>query len=204
MFKLHSFILAAILVFGFFQTEKTHAQVKVVTPAFSVGIAAMATSGKMGNGLTDAPDRDMIFYPVAVFTGFNMKKVRLGLNYEYMIGNQTTDPSSVANTNTGGKGSSLGVRLEYYDGIQSFGAVYRASSDYALEKKTVTGASVNYKGSGGYSIQYMRKIKNRFGFVIDYTSEEFKDSLSTKNIKWNRVGLGIVFANFGGQRGGSR
>jgi hypothetical protein len=201
MFKLHYFMLTAFLALNFLGLNKARAQARLAVPKYSIGVAAMAATGKMGNGLSDAPDRDMILYPVVLFTGFNMRKFRLGLNYEYMMANQTTKPADVANTNTSGKGSSLGLRLEYYDGVQSFGGVYRLSSDYALDKKTAAGDEVKYKGTNGFSVQYMRKIKNRIGFIIDYSSEEFKDSLSSQNIKWSRVGIGIVFANFGGPPG---
>ena len=169
---------------------------------FSYGISTEVGKGSMGNGLADAPQRDMLFIPISLFGGFNIKKVRLGLNYEYLIGNQSTDPINVANTNLSGKGSALGVRLDYYTGIQSIGLVYRLSSDYTPDKQTFAGTSVKYKGSFGYSIQYMRQIKNRWGFIVDYTAEEYKESLTSSPIKWNRIGLGVVFSNFGAVGGG--
>jgi len=81
--------------------------------------------------------------------------------------------------------------------------VYRASTSYTLEKQTAAGVSATYKGSG-FSIQYTRQIKKRFGFVIDYTTETFNDSLASGNIKWDRIGLGIVFSNFAGSSGRGR
>lgn len=197
--KLHYFTIIMFSVLSLLTAEQSFAQRSSGgsgASKFSLGVMALAGKGTMGNGLSDAPDRDMMFFPVAFFAGYNIKKFRLGVNYEYMMGNQTTTPADVANTNVSGTGSSLGVRLEYYDGVQGIGAVYRASTSYNLEKQTVAGTSATYKGSSGFSIQYMRQIKNRFGFVIDYTSEEFSESLTTANIKWNRIGLGIVFANF--------
>jgi len=174
-------------------------------PKFSVGVMALVGQGKMGNGLTgngNAPDRDMLFTPVGLFLGYNFKKFRLGLNYEYMIGGQTTEPAEVGDTNLSGTGTAPGIRLEYYDGKNAFGAVYRLSSEYKLDKQTFAGTAATYKGSGGFSIQYMRQIKNKLGIVVDYTTEEYSESLTTGNVKWNRVGLGIVFSNFAG--GGGR
>lgn len=169
-------------------------------PKFSFGLMALGGTGKMGNGLADAPDRDMFYTPVGLFAGFNLKKFRIGLNYEYMIAGQTTEPSTVANTNLSGTGTSPGLRLEYYDGKNAFGIVYRVSDSFTLDKVTFAGAKATYKGSGGISIQYMRQLKNKIGLVVDYTTETFSDSLSTGNVKWSRMGLGIVFSNFSGGR----
>jgi hypothetical protein len=170
-------------------------------PRFSVGIYALAGQGKMGNGLADAPDRDMLHTPAGIFLGFNMKRFRLGINYEYNMVGQTTDTASVADTNLAGTSTAPGLRLEYYDGKNSFGAVYRVSDEYKLEKQTPGGLSSVYKGSGGFSVQYMRQLKGRVGLVLDYTSQEYSDSLSTGNIKWSRAGIGIVISNFGGAKG---
>ena len=57
------------------------------------------------------------------------------------------------------------------------------------------GAAVVYKSKGGFQVQYYRQIKKRFGFVIDYTTETFDDSLASV-VKWDRIGLGIVLTNF--------
>lgn len=167
---------------------------------FSAGAMLLMGTGKMGNGLADAADRDMLYTPVGLFVGFNIKKIRLGLNYEYMIAGQTAEPATVGNTNVSGTGTSPGVRLEYYDGKNSFGLVYRLSDSYSLDKITFAGDKAIYKATGGITVQYMRQIKNKIGFVIDYTTETFSDSLTTGNVKWNRIGAGIVFSNFAGGR----
>lgn len=192
--KLH-YLVTAIFALGCLVTTETFAQSQ--PPRFSAGAMLLAGKGKMGNGLADAPERDMTYIPVGLFAGVNFKKFRVGLNYEYMMSSQDTDPAEVANTNVSGNGTSIGARLEYYNGKHSIGAVYRASTTYTLEKQTAAGVSATYKGSG-FSLQYTRQIKNRFGFVIDYTQETFNDSLASGNIKWDRVGLGIVFSNFAG------
>ncbi len=164
---------------------------------FSIGAMVLGGQGKMGNGQTDAPDRDMFYIPVAFYAGFNIKKFRLGVNYEYSLTNQTTDPATVASTNLSGTTNALGLRLEYYNGSQSIGAVYRASVSHALEKQTFLATSATYKGSG-LSVQYMIQIKKKIGLVLDYTMDTYSDSLATGSIKSNRVGLGLVFANFAG------
>lgn len=166
---------------------------------FSAGVIAMMGTGKMGNGLADAPDRDMLFTPINLFLGFNIKKFRLGLNYDYMMVGQTTDPTTVANTNVSGTGAAPGVRLEYYDGKTSAGLIYRLSDTYNLDKITFAGTKAVYTGSGGISLQFTRQIKNKIGLVVDYTTETFSDSLSTGNVKWNRIGLGIIYSNFSGK-----
>jgi hypothetical protein len=166
---------------------------------FSFGAMLLMGTGKMGNGLTDAPDRDMIFTPVGLFAGVNIKKFRLGLNYEYMIAGQTAEPATVGNTNVSGTGTAPGVRLEYYDGKNSFGLVYRLSDTYNLDKITFAGSKATYKGTGGITVQFTRQLKNKIGFVIDYTTETFSDSLTTGNVKWNRIGAGIIFSNFAGK-----
>jgi hypothetical protein len=187
-----AFIFSIVILF------QTSSFAQSGNPKFSIGAAAMAGQGKMGNGASDAPDRDMIYIPIAFFAGFNIKKFRVGLNYEYFMGNQSTDPAEVAGTNTSGTGNALGLRLEFYNGKQSFGAVYRASSTFALEKQTLLGTTATYKGSG-FSLQYMVQLKKKFGLILDYTTDNYKDSLDTSPVKTSRVGLGVVFSNFTGR-----
>jgi len=168
-------------------------------PRFSAGVMALFGTGKMGNGLADAPDRDMTFTPIDLFLGVNIKKFRLGLNYDYMMVGQTTDPTTVANTNVSGTGAAPGIRLEYYDGKTSAGLVYRLSNTYNLDKITFSGNKAVYTGTGGLTIQFTRQIRNKIGLVLDYTTETFSDSLTTGKVKWSRMGLGIVYSNFTGK-----
>lgn len=163
-------------------------------PRFSLGMTIMGGQGQMGNGV-DVLDRDMIFTPIGLFLGFNIKKFRIGGNYEYYIAGQSTDPATVSNQNISGKGGATGVRLDYYDGKQSFGVIYRMSDTYTLDKATAAGNSVTYSSTSGYSVQYYRQIKKRFGIVLDYTSETFDTSLPN-SVKWSRMGIGIVISNF--------
>ncbi len=163
-------------------------------PKFSIGAMVEAGQGKMGNGV-DVPDRNMIYTPVSFFMGYNIRKLRLGLNYEYNIAGQSVDPAEVGGQNISGKGTAPGVRIDYYDGKQSFGVIYRVSDTFTLDKATVQGTTAVYKSKGGFQVQYFRQVKKRFGFVIDYTTETFDDSL-TNNVKWDRIGLGVVLTNF--------
>jgi hypothetical protein len=162
----------------------------------SVGVMALFGTGKMGNS-TDVLERSMLHTPVALFAGFNMKKFRLGINYEYNMVGQTDDPSALGNQNIGGKGSSAGLRLDFYDGKQSFGLIYRAMDKYTLDKPTLAGNVSEYEGKMGYSLQYYRQMKKKLGFVIDYTSSEMKSSAANSDdIKWTRISVGIVLTNF--------
>ena len=165
---------------------------------FSAGAMILFGQGSMGNG-SDVPDRAMLHTPVILFGGFNIKKFRLGLNYEYNMVGQTADPASIPGMqNLSGKGTALGARLEYYDGKQAAGLIYRLSDTYNLDKPTASGASVSYSGGGGISLQYYRQIKKNFGFVLDYTTETFKTSVPAPSpaIKWTRMSIGVVFTNF--------
>ena len=164
---------------------------------FSAGAMVLFGQGQMGNG-SDVPDRAMVHTPIALFGGFNIKKFRLGLNYEYNMVGQSADPTGVSNQNLSGTGTAMGLRLEYYDGKQSAGVVYRLSDSYSLTKPTIAGASSIYKGSGGLSFQYVRQIKKKFGIVLDYTMETFSESVPAPSgaIKWSRMAVGIVFTNF--------
>lgn len=203
MFKFKT-ILATAFVFlmSSLLSSTCWSQAGASAPRFSIGIYALGATGKMGNGLTDAQDRDMLHTPAGLFLGFNMKRFRLGLNYEYNLVGQTADVDSVGNTNLSGTSTAPGVRLEYYDGKNSFGAVYRVSDEYKLQKQTFAGTESTYKGSGGFSVQFMRVLKGKVGLIIDYTSQEYKESLTTGNVKWSRAGIGIVISNFGGASGG--
>ncbi|MBC7742194.1 MAG: hypothetical protein H7061_08355 [Bdellovibrionaceae bacterium] len=180
-----------IIVMGLVYSSSTLASGE---PRFSAGVIGSVGQGPMGNG-ADVPTRMMLFTSASVFTGFNYKKIRLGANYEYYRAGQTSDSSDVAGQNISGSGQTPGVRLDYYDGVQSFGVIYRLYDTYILERPTIQGLDVKYKAKSGFTVQYYRQFKKRFGFVIDFTSEEFDDSLTNK-IKWNRIGLGLVFTNF--------
>ncbi len=170
----------------------------------SVGAMVMFGQGKTGND-TDVLERSMIHTPIAVFAGFNIRKFRLGINYEYDLIGQSDDPASFSNQNIGGKSSSAGLRFDYYNGTSSFGAVYRLNDKYTLDKPTVSGATSEYEGKSGFSIQYYRQIKKKFGIVLDYSMGEYKSSNGNSNdIKWSRMGIGLVFTNFTGSSGRSR
>ena len=170
----------------------------------TVGAMMLFGSGQMGNDV-DVPNRGMLYTPIAVFAGINYKKLRVAINYEYNVVGQTEDPAGVLNQNIGGKGSAVGLRLEYYDGKQAFGLIYRASEKYTLDKATISGQTSEYDGTGGYGIQYYRQLKNRIGIVVDYTTGTLKSSAAVANsgdINWNRASIGLVFTNFAGGSGG--
>lgn len=182
-----------VILLATLYSSVSFAQAKV---SASVGAMVMMGSGKMGNS-TDVLNRSMLYTPVALFAGFNMKKFRLGLNYEYSVVGQTDDPSTLGNQNIGGKGSSAGLRLGFYDGKQAFDLIYRAMDKYTLDKPTLAGNVAEYDGKMGFSIQYYRQLKKKFGFVIDYTSSEMKSSAANSDdIKWDRISIGIVLSNF--------
>ncbi len=75
----------------------------------------------------------MVSTPIELFAGVNFKKFRLGLNYKNNMSGQSADPATITGQqNLSGKGTAIGLRLEYYDGKQSGGLVYRLSDSYAL------------------------------------------------------------------------
>ncbi len=185
-----------LFFFGMYQFASAQA-----VPRFSGGAMILLGQGQMGNG-ADIPDRAMMHTPIGLFGGVNFKKFRVGVNYEYNMAGQSADPAGVNGQNLSGSGSAPGVRLEYYDGKQSAGLIYRLSHDYKLDKPTQTGLTSTYKGAGGFSLQYYRQFKKRFGFVLDYTTETFKESVPalSQNVKWSRISVGIVFTNFAGSK----
>lgn len=170
-----------------------HAQSKV-----SVGAMLLFGTGKMGNS-TDVLDRSMVYTPIALFAGYNIKKFRLGINYEYNLAGQSEDPANLGNQNVGGKGTAMGLRFDFYDGKQSAGLVYHLSEKYTLDKPTILGTTADYDGKSGFSFQYYRRLRKKVGIVLDYTMVELKSSAgNTADIKFDRIGLGIVFTNFPG------
>ena len=189
-------ILSFLLFFG-----ACHFAAAQAVPRFSGGAMVLLGQGQMGNG-ADVADRAMMHTPIGLFGGINFKKFRVGVNYEYNMAGQTADPTSLMNQNLSGSGSAPGVRLEYYDGKQAAGLIYRLSHTYKLDKPTQAGLTSTYKGDGGFTLQYYRQFKKRFGFVLDYTTETFKESVPapSQNIKWSRISVGIVFTNFSGSK----
>lgn len=189
-------VFSFLLCFGAWQFAAAQA-----VPRFSGGAMVLLGQGQMGNG-ADVPDRAMMHTPLGLFGGVNIKKFRVGVNYEYNMAGQTADPTSLMNQNLSGSGSAPGVRLEYYDGKQAAGLIYRLSHTYKLDKATQAGLTSTYKGAGGFTLQYYRQFKKRFGFVLDYTTETFTESVPapSQNIKWSRISVGIVFTNFTGTK----
>ena len=182
------FILLSVLLSG-----AVYAQSKV-----SAGAMLLFGTGKMGNS-TDVLDRSMVYTPIALFAGYNIKKFRLGINYEYNLAGQSEDPANLGNQNVGGKGTAMGLRFDFYDGKQSAGLVYHLSEKYTLDKPTILGTTADYDGKSGFSFQYYRRLRKKVGIVLDYTMVELKSSAgNTADIKFDRIGLGIVFTNFPG------
>lgn len=188
---------SAKLIFFLFLFISSLSSISLGQSKASVGAMMLFGSGKMGN-TTDVLSRSMIYTPVALFAGYNIKKLRIGINYEYNLAGQSEDPASLGNQNVSGNGSTMGLRLDYYDGKQSLGAIYHLSEKYTLSKPTVSGDTSEYEGKMGFGIQYYRQFKNKIGFVLDYTSADMKSSAANSDdIKWDRVSLGLVFTNFG-------
>lgn len=165
---------------------------------YSYGIMAMFGSGTMGNGDLNnlAPERTMEYFPIAAFFGYNHKKLRLGLNYEYVIVNQATSPSEVNFTNLTGKESNLGLRIEYYNGKYGGGIILKPSTDYKLTKTTGDGASSAYKSNFGYAVQLTAQVRKEIGLVFDYSAMKYNDSLSDADVTMNRVSVGLILSNF--------
>lgn len=152
----------------------------------------------MGNGDLNnlAPDRTMEFLPIAGFVGYTRKKLRLGLNYEYIIVNQTTSPSEVNFTNLTGKETNIGIRVEYFTGKYSGGIIIKPSNDYKLTKTTGDGASSSYKSNFGYGLQLTAQLRKEIGIVFDYSSTTYNESLSDADVKMNRFTVGLILSNF--------
>jgi hypothetical protein len=195
-FKLSLSVFSLLFIFS----SNLWAQAGGGSPKASVGAMLLFGTGKIGNS-TDVKDRSMIHTPFILFAGYNIKKFRIGLNYEYALVGQSEDPANVNNQNLGGKMTSAGLRLEYYNGVQAFGLIYRLSDKMTLDKPTLAGTVADYTGSGSIGIQYYRQIKKKIGIVVDYSSGKLKSGASNSDdINWSRIGLGVVFTNFPGGR----
>lgn len=187
--------LTLLLLMVFFIGPKAIAQSK-----FSWGTMAHFGTGQTGNS-TDVLSRGMSHFAISVLAGYNIKKFRVGLNYEYDMIGQTADPGDFSGQNIGGKSGAAGLRLEFYDGKQAFGIIYRVSDKLTLDKPTVAGTTSVYDAKSGYGIQYYRQLRKNIGFVIDYTSGEYKSAEAiTADMQWSRVALGMVLTNFSGSK----
>lgn len=200
--RLKNIFLLMVITFSFsstaFAQRRSSGGGTKVKP--SIGAMMLFGSGQMGND-TDVLSRSMLYTPVAIFAGFNIRKFRLGINYEYNLVGQSDDPASFSNQNIGGKGSAAGLRLGFYNGITSVDLIYRASEKYTLDKATLAGTTSEYEGSSGYGIQYYRRLKNRIGIVVDYSMGTYKSvGSNSDDLNWNRASLGLVFTNFSSGR----
>lgn len=165
---------------------------------YSYGIMAMFGSGNMGNGDLNnlAPDRTMEYFPIAAFFGYNYKKLRFGLNYEYVIVNQTTSPSEVNFTNLTGKETNAGLRIEYFNGKYSGGIILKPSNNFKLTKTTGNGESSSYQSNFAYGVQMTAQLRKEIGLVVDYSATTYNESLSDADVTMNRFSVGLVLSNF--------
>ncbi len=158
----------------------------------------MFGSGQMGNGDLNnlAPERSMQYFPIAAFFGYNYKKLRFGLNYEYVIVNQTTSPSEVNFTNLTGKETNAGLRIEYFNGKYSGGIILKPSNDFKLTKTTGNGESSAYKSNFAYGVQVTAQLRKEIGLVVDYSATTYNESLSDADVTMNRFSVGLMLSNF--------
>jgi hypothetical protein len=177
----------------------THAQ---KSGTWSLGAMALFGTGKMGNGDLNnlAPERTMEYFPMSVFIARHWNRLRLGLNYEYVIANQATSPSEVNFTNLTGKESSVGLRADWYNGKFGAGVILKASPKYTLTKTTGDGNSSSYTATYGLGVQMMLQARKEIGIVVDYSTTTYNESLPDSDVTMNRVSLGLVFSNFKGGR----
>lgn len=163
-------------------------------PVFSFGTTLSAGYGSMGNQ-AEVIERKILFTPINLFAGFNIRLLRLGLHYEYYTATQLDDPELFNSQNLSGKGSSAAARIDYYDGKHCLGLIYRFSDEFTLSKPTVSGETAIYKSHQGFEIQYYQQLIKKLGFVLGAAQEIYDDS-TAKPIQWSRFSIGLIYTNF--------
>lgn len=180
-----------ILLFFFASVSQAQSNSK-----FTWGALLLFGTGETGN-TSDVKSRGMIHMPASAFVGYNFKKFRLATGYEYNLIGQTADPADFSGQNISGKAGAATLRFEYYDGKQSFAGIYRLADTYTLDRPTLTGGTSVYEAKSGFGVQYYRQIRKKIGFVIDFSTGEYKSVNNlTADLKWNRISLGMIFTNF--------
>ncbi len=162
---------------------------------FNYGFVGLFGQGQMGNAKANSPYRNMDFTTYQAFLGFRISNYRFSAAAEYSYVAQKTNVEAVANTNLTGQSFSYGPKIEYYDGKESIGFIYRLNSNFNLNKLDANNNKQYYASKTGMNIQYTRRLKNNLGIVIDYAREEYGKSLPDK-IKWDRISIGFIFSNF--------
>jgi len=162
---------------------------------FNYGFLGLFGQGKMGNAKTYSLYRNMDFTTYQVFLGFRISNYRFSAVGEYAYVAQKTDVEVVSNTNLSGQSLAYGPKIEYYDGRESIGLIYRLDSRFNLRRLDVNNNKQFYSSKTGFNIQYTRRLKNNLGIVIDYTREEYERSLP-EPVKWDRLSIGFVISNF--------
>lgn len=163
-------------------------------PIFSFGATLSSGYGSMGNE-AEVKQRNILFTPLNAFAGFNVRKLRLGIQYEYYMANQLDDPELFNSQNLSGKGSSIGARLDYYNGKHCLGIIYRFSDEFTLSKPTVSEETAIYKGYQGFELQYYQQLIKNLGFAIG-VAQQIYDESTTKPIQWNRLSIGLIYTHF--------
>lgn len=162
---------------------------------FNYGFSGLFGQGQMGNAKANSPNRNMDFTTYQAFLGFRVSNYRFSAVGEYSYVAQKTNVEAVANTNLSGQSLSYGPKIEYYDGKESIGFIYRLNSNFRLNKLDANNNRQYYASKTGINIQYTRRLKNNLGIVIDYAREEYGRSLPDK-IRWDRISIGFVISNF--------
>ena len=163
---------------------------------YNYGISILGGEGQMGNGADDAPSRDMQYTTIQGFAGFRVSYFRFSIATEFMKAAQVDDADEFSNTNIGGYSFGYGPKIDFYDGRYSIGFIYRAKNTYYLDKKDINGDKQPYEANSGFNFQVSRRITPKYGIIIDYAQETFNDSLPSRNIKWNRISIGLIISNF--------
>jgi len=121
--------------------------------------------------------RNMQNYNFNGMLGLRFRKLAVGGFAEYRNHNQSTDPTTVGDTNASGTSLIYGPQAKFYLGSRIIlSASYFLSGSYNVEATTAAGESVTYSSPSGYRGAISLKLKKMLYLDLSYSKIKYGTS----------------------------
>lgn len=140
-------LIALLISALFFQYDAQAASAGrgISSSPFRFGIGAISGIGSMKSEGGTVPSRNITSFGTWLSPAIFIDSFGLVAWAEYGVTAQNTDPASVSNTNTAGKGYLTGAGISYDFEFLRANLVYLAVGNYDLNKATASGEQVSYQ-----------------------------------------------------------
>ena len=185
-----------ILATGFLLSSFAFAEGGFIPPDFGFDAGLSMGLGSMGNHSQAIPGRTMDTLALHVMPDYKISDLSLGLNFEYDLTGQTSDPVNSLNQNLKGHGWLLGVAGQYHfrdlwkvgDLIVSVGMDFLGT--YSPSLNSLSGLSTSYTHPLGYRIGVGYPVCHEATIDLAFRQDwygHFNNGPTTTNISTDRL-----------------